>query len=46
MRVSKPIPERPTMTKLNSTPDGVVLVGIDIAKIRNEVLIEAADNAR
>jgi hypothetical protein len=46
MRVSKPIPERPTMTKLNPTPDGVVLVGIDIAKIRNEVLIEVADNAR
>src|SRR3954451_11500010 len=40
MRVSKPIPERPTMTKLNPTPDGAVLVGIDIAKIRNEVLIE------
>ena len=34
------------MTKFNPTPDGVVLVGIDIAKIRNEVLIEAADNAR
>src|SRR6478609_3903282 len=46
MRVSKPIPERPTMTKLNPTPDGAVLVGIDIAKIRNEVLIEVAGNAR
>ena len=34
------------MTKLNPTPDGVELVGIDIAMIRNEVLIEAADNAR
>jgi transposase len=33
------------MTKLNPTPDGAVLVGIDIAKIRNEVLIEVAGNA-
>lgn len=34
------------MTKLESTPAAAVLVAIDIAKIRNEVLIEASGHKR
>jgi hypothetical protein len=38
--------ERPTMTKHQIMPSDAVLVAIDIAKARNEVLIEAAGSAR
>ena len=34
------------MTRLNPISDNSVLVGIDIAKIRNEVLIEASGHQR
>ena len=34
------------MTKLESTPAAAVLVAIDIAKVRNEVLIEASGHRR
>ena len=34
------------MTISNSTPAAVVLVAIDIAKMRNEVLIEAPSHKR
>jgi transposase len=34
------------MTKHQSTPDDAVLVAIDIAKMRNEVLIQIPDHAR
>lgn len=34
------------MTTLDSTPAAVVLVAIDIAKVRNEVLIEAPGHKR
>src|SRR5690606_30407719 len=43
---SQLIPERPTMTSQNSIPADAVLVAIDIAKVRNEVLIEAPGNKR
>jgi transposase len=38
--------ERPTMTKHQIMPSDAVLVAIDIAKARNEVLIEAVGGAR
>ena len=34
------------MTKLNPIPDSAVLVGIDVAKVRNEVLIELSGPQR
>ena len=34
------------MTKPDFIPDGVVLVAIDIAKARNEVLVQMPGNAR
>lgn len=43
---SQLIPERPTMTSQNSIPADAVLVAIDIAKVRNEVLIEAPGHKR
>ena len=41
MLAFKPIPERPTMTNRDPISPDAVLVAIDIAKVRNEVLIEA-----
>lgn len=38
--------ERPTTTISNSIPADTVLVAIDIAKVRNEVLLEAPGHRR
>lgn len=38
--------DRPTMTKLHCMPNDAVLVAIDIAKTRNEVLIEVPGRSR
>jgi hypothetical protein len=40
MKMFEPLLERPTMTDRNPIPAGAVLVALDIAKLRNEVLIE------
>jgi hypothetical protein len=43
---SKLIPERSAMTNRDPIPSDAVLVAIDIAKVRNEVLIEASHHKR
>jgi hypothetical protein len=42
----KPLLERPTMTNRDPIPPAAVLVALDIAKLRNEVLIEMPGQQR
>jgi hypothetical protein len=46
MKMFKPLLERPTMTNRDPIPPAAVLVALDIAKLRNEVLIEMPGQQR
>ncbi len=46
MKMFEPLLERPTMTNRDPIPPGAVLVALDIAKLRNEVLIEVPGQQR